>query len=581
MRIRNRFEKRDADTFAFIVLLFCVFMYNISNIYGFTLYPDEFGYWSYAAKAAGYDWSRILSMGSYYSYGYSLILFPVFVLCKNGIFAYRMAVAVNFILLVGTFLTLKYLAKKLFPDIGGKILTFFVMIAVFYPPNIYYAKTTMAETLLVTMYAVICVLLYRYLENNRRSTVFLFMLALVYIHFVHMRTIALMAAAVLTFFCKIMWQKKPAFRHEVCEKQKSRKTVLNYIVILGIAVALFAAGIAIKQWIVTTMYAGSQTLAHNDYFGQFSKLRYIFTPEGFKNLLISFLGKILYLGLASFGTAFWGVWYALKKVRERNAFWLFIFLSALGATLVNAVYTSNPGKRVDMLIYGRYHEYIIAILMIAGLYEIWKTGQLIKGTITILIAELPMLAAVLCNVYTYSMDRIHMELVTGVSYFCNTENFNPYQFLVTAYLFGALLTLVTALAVHFVKRNGKRKFLMILIVGMELALSARITVLSINPTQLGIYRDTVILDKIEQIADEDRNVVYLNGGQQYISVMQFLDRDISIKVLEKYEHIGQYTEEELTDRSLVLTDYRDDFGEELGSKFKHKLISGHFALYYN
>lgn len=581
MGIRNRFEKGNIGTFIFGVLLFCVFMYNISNIYGFTLYPDEFGYWSYAAKASGYDWSQILSLGSYYSYGYSLILLPVFSLCKNGIFAYRVAVTINFILLVVTFLILKYLAKKLFSDIEGKILAFFAMIAVFYPPSIYYAKTTMVETLLVTMYAVICVLMYHYLEKNKWSTLILLMLSLVYIHFVHMRTIALMAAAMLTLLCKIIWQQKSAFHNELYEKQNKKKTALNYIIMIGIVVVLFAAGIMIKQWAAAVMYADSQTLAYNDYSGQLSRIKYIFTLEGFKNFLISILGKILYLGLASFGTAIWGIWYALKKIRERNAFWLFIFLSTLGATMVNAVYTCSPGKRVDTLIYGRYHEYVIAILVIAGLYEIWKTGQLIKGTIVILFAELLMLAAVLCNVYIYKMDRIHMELVIGMSYFCNTEKFNPYQFLIIAYLFGALLTFVTAFVIGFIKSNKQRKFLIILIVGIELALSARVTVLSINPTQLGIYRDTVILDKINQMIESDRNVIYLDGGQQYISVMQFMGRDIPIEVLEEYESIEQYTEAEMTDRSLVLIDYRDDFGEELAKRFGHKLISGHFVLYYN
>lgn len=579
MRIQNSYVKRNIETIAFIMLLFCTFMYNISNIYGFTLYPDEFGYWSYAAKAAGYDWSQILSMGSYYSYGYSLILFPVFILCKSGITAYRAAVTINFILLAVTFFGLKYLAKKLFQDVKEKLLTFFVIIAVFYPPNLYYAKTTMVETLLVTMYAVICVLAYNYFEKSRWTALLLLMLSLVYIHFAHMRTIALMAAMVLTLLCKFIWQKKAAVQDVDAQKQK-RKTI-HYIMIVGIAVLLFAAGIALKQWVTATMYAESQTLAHNDYAGQLSRIRYVFTLEGFKNLLISFLGKVLYLGLASFGTAIWGIWHALKKIKDKNIFWLFIFLSTLGATMVNAVYTSIPGKRVDTLIYGRYHEYIIAILMIAGLYEMWKSCRLIKGTIALLIAELPMLLAVLCNVYVYKMDTIHMELVIGMSYFCDVENFNPYHFLIIAYLFGVLLTLMAAFLISFMKRNKERQFLIILIVGMELALSARVTALSLNPTQLGIYRDTVILDKINQLMEDDRNVVYLDSGQPYISVMQFMDRDISIKVLEEYEDIEQYTEEEITDRSLVLIDYRDDFSEELNKKYEHNLVSGHFALYYN
>lgn len=94
----------------FIILLLIGFCgYFVSQSYGFLLYPDEFGYWTYAAMLAGYDWSDVVSLGSYYSYGYSLILFPIFILCKNAVIAYRVAIAVNFFLLVMCFLMWKKL----------------------------------------------------------------------------------------------------------------------------------------------------------------------------------------------------------------------------------------------------------------------------------------------------------------------------------------------------------------------------------------------------------------------------------------------------------------------------------------
>ena len=95
----------------FITFLFCVYEYSITRVYGFILFPDEFGYWSYAAKLAGYDWSDIVSLGSYYSYGYSLILFPIFLLCKDAILAYRVAVSINFVLLAGGYVILLGIVK--------------------------------------------------------------------------------------------------------------------------------------------------------------------------------------------------------------------------------------------------------------------------------------------------------------------------------------------------------------------------------------------------------------------------------------------------------------------------------------
>ena len=63
--------------FVFVLLLFCYYMYSIYQIYSFELIPDEFGYWTYAATLSGCDWSDIVSLGSYYSFGYTLILYPI------------------------------------------------------------------------------------------------------------------------------------------------------------------------------------------------------------------------------------------------------------------------------------------------------------------------------------------------------------------------------------------------------------------------------------------------------------------------------------------------------------------------
>ncbi len=82
----------------FAVLIFCIHQYSIHKIFGFSLYPDEFGYWASAAGWVGYDWSGAASIGSYYSFGYSLVLAPILKLCRDGVLAYRVAVTVNMLL---------------------------------------------------------------------------------------------------------------------------------------------------------------------------------------------------------------------------------------------------------------------------------------------------------------------------------------------------------------------------------------------------------------------------------------------------------------------------------------------------
>ena len=51
-----------------IIIAIACFLYGIFGVFGFSAYPDEFGYWAPAAAIFGYDWSEITSLGSYYSY---------------------------------------------------------------------------------------------------------------------------------------------------------------------------------------------------------------------------------------------------------------------------------------------------------------------------------------------------------------------------------------------------------------------------------------------------------------------------------------------------------------------------------
>lgn len=109
----------------------------------------------------------------------------------------------------------------------------------------------------------------------------------------------------------------------------------------------------------------------NDYAGQVEKIISIFTKEGSKNLVISISRKMLYLGLASFGLAYLGIRYAICRVWEGKYFPSFVLLSTLAAVMVSAIYTIHA-ERADTFAYGRYHEYVMPVLMMMGVKELCK-----------------------------------------------------------------------------------------------------------------------------------------------------------------------------------------------------------------
>lgn len=572
-----------AYAIAFLLMLCCFFGYSIGKIYGFTILPDEFGYWSYAAAAAGYDWSGIVSLNSYYSYGYSVILVPVFMLFQDGLMAYRAAVAVNFVLLAGIGSMLQYLARRIFSGEDRKFLAVIAAVSALYPTLLLYARTTMAETLLVFLYVLAVVLLYQYLERRNGLWLFLLLAVLVYIHFVHMRTISLLVAGMLSvlfgrLFCPADGAK---------DRKEQRRRL--YLWIVAGSVILFVMGMAARNMVFDRVYDGSSEVFQvNDYQGQIGKLRYILTAEGSVNLITSVAGKILYLGTATYGTAFWGLLHVWKNVRSgqergKRVFWCFILLSAAGALMVNAVYTVYPG-RVDALAYGRYHEYVFPVLILAGLYEMRHARRLWRGLLLNAGLELGMLLPVLGSLGRYHQTSLHACMVFGMSYLYDAENPDPVKFYLGAYGFGILLMVIVTMLVDISRKKEKRVQVLFLITVMEILLAIRASAVVTDAGSIGAYRDSVVADKIIQLtqAQTPRRVLYLDsGGDSDIGRIQFLLRDRKITVMDKRDSVDDYSKDEMGAWDLVLTDYKDDYGEELGRRYDYTLSSGHFILYYN
>lgn len=560
-----------------MLLLLCFCGYNLCKSYGFVLFPDEFGYWAYSALLAGDDWSDIVSLGSYYSYGYSLILFLIFLLCNNAVTAYRAAIAVNFVLLGVCFLLCKKIIEKLFEDSSEKRKVYYATIVVFYPSWLFYGRTTLAEIVIVTLYITIGLLLYNYIERNRMSTLLMLVLALGYIHFVHMRTIAVLIACVITL----------AVYYAV-----KKKRIKQCMMFLGMLVIIFFLGYGLKEWITENIYATSDSVNTNDYAGQMGKLAYMFTCEGFCNLIVSIAGKILYLGIASFGLGFYGIWYAAKKVvagikewKEKKDitadkwFGLFVLLATVGAVMVNAIFTIYP-SRVDALTYGRYHEYVIPILIICGLIEISENSKVYRKLFLFLVAEAAMTVLVTWSLSTYGQTNMHGYMMIGMSYLYQSGELEPVRFHWQAYGMGAVLTCIVTACLLWMNRRKGMEVCMILVVSLEMLLAVRAGSLYLDESALGAYRDTKIVQRIELLQEaQDREVYYLLSDNDYalISILQFMMRDEDIHIISKEDLAMQ----RLQEGDLLLSDYRNPLSEELQKQYDAFMVNGHFVLFYN
>lgn len=551
----------------------CIVCHGISKSYGFYFPADEFCYWSYAAGLAGYDWSDIASLGSYYSYGYSLILLPVFLIFKDGVIAYRAAMVVNIALLAVCFFILQKMGR-----------TFYAAAAVFYPTWLFYAGTTFAEILLVTLYLTTCMLLLKYLQTDNKRYMALMLAAMFYMYLVHLRAIGVLVSGTAVL---LLYNIRKYSIRKYIMRNGGRK-VRSVLVPAAAAAVILAVGLLmglfIKNYWTGMVYGDTaDTLKNaNDYAGQFEKIAYIFSIEGLKNLIISVSGKILYLGLASYGIAYFGIIYAVRRVREKKYFPLFVLLTTVEALMICAIYTIRPG-RVDTLTYGRYHEYVMPVLLMMGIKELGSKALSAKRTMC-RIAVMLELEAVMTWLVTVSLNEngqtsFFGNTICGISWLYNPQDFEPVSYYWKVYLTGAVLTVAVCMGIWWTGRRRGREILLMLLVTMQIVIGIRLSSMCIDDSRLGCFRDTLLREVIYELNPEgSREVYYSTEGNAFgnIGILQFMMRDTPIHIVKTDYDLDSQNEED-----LLLIDFRSDQGEALAEKYDSHLTSGHFALYYN
>lgn len=367
------------------VILYALATRGIGYFNQLLLYDDEFGYWTASAYLTGTDWKSVASGIPYYSYGYGfLILTPIRLLFSSTETMYQAAIVANALLLVGSFWIARGVAGKLFGDMKQAALDVICFVVMTYPSNLVFSHIAWAECLLVFLFWVFVWLSMRVIErpsiwNHLGSAVLVWGL-----YVVHQRTIAVVIATVMV----MVW----CF---VIDKSRRRN-----IVVFGAALAvLFVVHRFIKQDLIDEYYFNNLRVAMNNLEGQTEKLTGMFTGEGFLNLIKSMMGKWFYLFVATLMMAWWGAealfkhgkeygknsWAAIKKhavadfSKDRQLWYTWLLLAFAGNFMVAAIYMGIGGRN-DMLVYGRYTEYMIGIYFIIGVVTFLRDEKWLSKT---------------------------------------------------------------------------------------------------------------------------------------------------------------------------------------------------------
>lgn len=585
MRPIHKIKREYGYLFLFLALIFCLFQYGIMRVFGFSLFPDEFGYWAPAAKALGWDWSDTISLGSYYSFGYSLLLMPILYFVKDSITAYRVAVGVNVALLAVGLILLCLLLKKLFTEVPKTRLVLIGGIAALYPVWIFYAQLTMTEALLLFLYVLVCYLFLCFLEKPGLVTGIGLAAVLSYLYFVHMRGIGTVAAACVTLLLL-------AFR------RRDRRYVRWTLISLTVLCLFFALGVGLKDSVISGLYQGSSGVKYNDYSGQWEKLAYLFSPEGVWDFLLGLTGKILYLSLATYGLGIWGIRHAAKKAvralrRERaeegrkEFFWIFLFLSVLGQMAVTCIYTIGSNRaeidRVDLFVHGRYNDMLMPILMAVGICAMGNSRRILRGTGLIVVCQALCSGIAWAEVARTGIDDIDGFLMVGMCYTFRNGTFDPGPFFLRAWLLGAGLTAVFAGCIQAVQRYKEAEMLLLILVFLQAGLAVLAGEHYIYWANAFTYGDIQTADKLLEAledAGEDARVVHFYEKEelQYIELVQFRLRDKRIEVLtwEDRERLAEVVK----DGTILITQDTYGYNEELKKIYRKYWQSGHLVLFY-
>lgn len=582
------YVKENAFLLLGILVAICFCLYGLMGIYGFTAYPDEFGYWAPAARILGYDWSQITSLGSYYSYGYSVLLVPFLYFFDSSILAYRAAVILNLVFQCSSFPLIYCILKRLFSGISKNERAIITSIAVLYPAWIFYTQTTMTESLINFLVVLSIFLFMRFMEKPNVLRGILFGVTLLYSYFVHMRCIGMVAAGFITLLIWAFGKRK----HAISKK---------YILVIILIPIMFAASFIIKDKVVEVLYHGTskEVLSWNDYSGILYRLSKFLSINGILNFLKDICGKLLYLGFATMGIGYFGLWGLskkslgfIRKFKKKNAeakdyLFLYIFFLVFLQFMVALLYLNGASAvdndRLDIFLHGRYIDIILPILFAVGLSEMLTCKHLFRKFVAFTGLELVFdaVAFYVISVNQTHMCNAHAFTMVGMSYFVTKPLEDTAAYLIKESILQISLCVFIFVAVYLYRRYNMLT-IMIMVILIQVALGFKACEHFIFDNQSYIYGDVAIGEKLKELRDRypEREIVHVyEQGVPYIEIVQLENKDANIRTVNaEFQDIdiGQYLDKD----TILILDSGGKYLEEAKSFYSDNWVIAHLAMYY-
>lgn len=381
----NKFNYYRLADLLCIVIIFTACLWNIGSLVRVRVVDDGFCYWGIAATMSGYDWRELISASAYYSFGYSLILLPLFWLHRLGlsmVIIYRLAIVLNAFLLSGCYLLALYMLKEMFKDIPDGLKRITALFVTLYIGNTAQMDIAWSETFLLFMFWCTVVLLYRAIKKPSYLNIFGLALTSAWLFTIHMRAIGIVIAVciVLLGFFISRW------------KEIDKKYIFYTI---ALSLIFFLLVIVLKNYVNNNIYLGNATKSVNNVQANVSRVGDFLSIRGIMDLAVSFVGKLFYAGAATYilsiiglVTAIFGLFYGYiikdkagvrKRWQLREWTTCFLILSFLAEFGINAIFKGLPFFRTkesrlggETLVYGRYSDFVVGPMLMFGVWAVYN-----------------------------------------------------------------------------------------------------------------------------------------------------------------------------------------------------------------
>ena len=527
------------------VVLFLVAIWGIENFNQLLLYDDEFGYWTASAYLTGTDWTSVTSGIPYYSYGYGfMILTPIRLLFSEPSTMYQAAIVVNVLLLVASYWIARNVTKQLFEDAHWALIDVVCFVVMLYPSNIVFSHIAWAECTLVFVFWVFVWLSLRVIKAPTLYNHIGLACVVMIIYVLHQRTLAVAIATVMIMaWCFFV------------DKDR-RKNVLAFSIVLLVLVVVH---LLIKNDLVNDFYLNNGKVVINNFSGHSQKFTNLFLGKGIIELFKSMLAKWFYLFVATFMMAWWGAEALFKNasyyiksfvlidkkkknvgnLAEQISLWYIWLLLAFGGNFFITSLYMNSATRNDMVVYGRYNEYMIGIYFVVGILAFLgdkKWGPKIMAYIPI-----TMISAWICqkimDTYGLTAYQAYHSICTSL-YLKKGEA--PNDGLITFAIVGLAITifLVQVIKISFIKISSKVKAcIVVAFCSIFFAYTAYQLIydVMVEKQLLRIVNIQNIVSWVEQVDDDaSQNVYYCSDTESryWSESFQFLLDDKPLTVIE-------------------------------------------------